>query len=267
MNALQGKLLGILSYFHKTCAANGLSYYAAYGTLLGAIRHNGFIPWDDDMDVWMPRPDYDKLLAIADQPPYRMEAPGRNGGDYYYPAGKLYDTSTTAVEITKFPVKKGVFLDVFPLDGLGDTRREAERRYWRLHFPYLLAASRLSVPRKGRSALKNCAIRLSSLIPEALFDTRKFIARADGKCRALPYAEKRYAGVPAGNFGTRDVFDKALFGAPVLHAFESIQIFIPSSYDRLLTDIYGDWRTPPPPERRTSGHDFAWIDLNRPYLE
>ena len=270
MNELQSKLLEAFSFFHNVCVENGLYYYASGGTLLGAVRHKGFIPWDDDVDVWMPRPDYERLSAILGtekRDKYIFETPMYNTGNHYYAMGKLYDTTTTMVEKTKFKDKKGVFIDVFPLDGLGKTETERNKIFRKMHFENLLLASRVSVPRKQRSALKNMAIRISSLMPESVLNTEKMILKFDRQCAALPYEGCKYAGVLMGAYGMRDVVPMEWLKEPALYDFESIKIYGVRNYDECLTYIFGDWRKLPPKEKQVSVHDFELLDLEHGYLE
>lgn len=130
MNELQKKLVDILSWFHNLCNNNNLNYYAIGGTALGAIRHGGFIPWDDDIDVGMPRTDYEKFIKIANKysKKYAIEYPGINK-DFLYPYAKIYDTQTTLIENKRYKIKRGIYIDVFPLDGIGNTKKESLKNF------------------------------------------------------------------------------------------------------------------------------------------
>ncbi len=110
---LQECLLEMLHWFHDFCISHNLRYYALGGTMLGAARHKGFIPWDDDLDVGMPRDDYEKLFTLMKYHPgdrYMLETPYSNAPEYNYCFFKLYDTKTTLVENLKYKIKRGVYM-------------------------------------------------------------------------------------------------------------------------------------------------------------
>lgn len=115
--------MNILEEFDKICSAHHLRYYVAYGTLLGAVRHQGFIPWDDDIDVWMFREDYETLKKIAAQ---EVRAPYFFQDTYtdtmLWAFSKIRDSRTTAIENFNIPksFNQGMFIDIFPLDDVPD---------------------------------------------------------------------------------------------------------------------------------------------------
>ena len=112
--------LGILDYIVDICNKYNLIYYLSYGTLIGAIRHKGFIPWDDDIDISMPRDDYEKFLKITSSgqinSKYKCLVPLVDG--YYYEFAKVIDTSTIVEDVSVQSTENGVWVDIFPLDGL-----------------------------------------------------------------------------------------------------------------------------------------------------
>ena len=120
---LKKKLIDMLKWFHNFCVANNIRYYVLGGTMLGAVRHHGIIPWDDDIDVGVVSDDYLKLEGLfshTKQTRYKFEGPSTEASDYYYSFSKLYDTSTTLIENTKYRIKRGVYIDIFPLVGMGN---------------------------------------------------------------------------------------------------------------------------------------------------
>jgi lipopolysaccharide cholinephosphotransferase len=122
MNELQKKQLEILKEFDRVCRENNLTYFANGGTCIGAIRHNGFIPWDDDVDVMMPREDYEKLLKLQNpwsDSKYFLQT-FRTDKHYVLNFAKLRDSSTTYLESLFYNIRQnhGVWIDIFPLDGI-----------------------------------------------------------------------------------------------------------------------------------------------------
>lgn len=269
MNQHQEKLLGIIKFFHEFCVENNLRYYVTGGSLLGAMRHEGFIPWDDDIDVAMPRPDYEKLRELLEgkQGRYILETPYSKAKDYGYTMSKIYDSETTAVEKVKFNTCRGVFLDVFPLDGIGNTKDEMVRNHKKIYWLNMFIATRTSIPRAERSWYKNVAILVSSIIPEKLLNTKRIICKLDKMCARIPYDNSKYVGNLAGAYGLREIVDRDLFGEPKLYKFEDTYVYGVEKGDEYLTQIYGDWRQLPPEDKRSSGHDFELLDLNRSYIE
>ena len=107
MTEMQERLLEIFRWYHAFCEEHGLRYVATAGTLLGAVRHGGFIPWDDDLDVAMPRPDYERFLALMeglDGPRFLVEYP-KDKRDYAYPYAKVYDKESVLIERTRYQTK------------------------------------------------------------------------------------------------------------------------------------------------------------------
>lgn len=112
MTEIQEKILDIMKWFHEFCQENEIRYYVVGGTMLGTVRHKGFIPWDDDIDVGIPRADYEKLLANKDslfknENRYCLESFRDGKPDYEYPYAKIYDTQTTLVENCRQKTKRG----------------------------------------------------------------------------------------------------------------------------------------------------------------
>ena len=167
MTEIQTKLLDMLIWFDGFCRTNNLRYYALGGTLLGACRHQGFIPWDDDVDVGMPRKDYEKLaelMGLKIHDGYVLETEYSADPKYCYFFSKLYDTSTTLLEDVATGLKRGLFLDIFPLDGIGNGDRPDLQYYGKIKRKAWFYLARVTVVREGRSALKNLAAVLAKII-------------------------------------------------------------------------------------------------------
>ena len=264
---LKEKLVEILGWFHDFCVKNNLRYYAAGGTMLGAMRHQGFIPWDDDVDVCMPRSDYNKFIELMkenDNDKYELETPETLEKDYYYPFCKLYDTQTTLVENTKYKIKRGIYLDIFPLDGFGQTEEEARKNFNKTQKTYNLLLSKVAGIRKGRKFYKNIAVILFRLIP---INPKKILKKLVRQCAERDFDQYAFGGNPVGAWRFREIMPTAVMGQPKLYKFENIEIYGAQDADAYLTNLYGDWRQLPPEEKRVTHHDFIYIDLEKSYLE
>lgn len=268
MNVVQSKLLDILSWFHEFCINNNLRYYAIGGTLLGAIRHEGFIPWDDDIDVGMPRNDYKRLLELAASipQPYLLETPQSDAKDFVYAFSKIYNTDTTLIEKGKKNIKRGIYLDVFPLDGLGNSIEEAKRQFARTSKLVKKLAVRVSPVRKGRGFLKNCAVVLSRCIPHLVLSDKKLAQRLDKVASEIPYDESVFVGNIVCNYKINHILRRDYFGTPTLYKFENIEICGAEDYNGYLTQAFGDWQKLPPENERVSLHLKTELNLNKSYL-
>ncbi len=266
----QEKLLEMLKWYDRFCRENNLRYYALGGTLLGAVRHGGFIPWDDDIDVGMPRPDYDRLASIMGakvHDHYVLETAYSDDPEYCYPFCKLYDTDTTIIENVRCKLKRGIYIDVFPVDGVGANREAGIAYYHSVARKSNLYLSRIAGIREGRSFLKNMAVRVMGLIPDAIWNKKKQRIAIDRACRRFDYDQSLYGGNMLGNWGDREIVDMRYFGTPTEQPFEDMKLLCVEDYDSYLTSIYGDWRKLPPKEKQVSHHDFSYCDLHTSFLK
>ncbi len=269
MNELQIKLLEMLDYFHHLCIEKGLRYYVVGGTALGTVRHQGFIPWDDDIDVAMPRPDYERLKEISKTlrlDNYILEYPG-TAKDFVYPYGKMYDTSTTLIENTKYATKRGIFIDIFPIDGLGTTKEESIKKFRSVDGLYNLFSTKTCAIRKGRIWYKNLALNIMRLIPDFIINPHELMKKIEATSKKISYDNSVYVANLVGNWHEKEITLKEYFGEPTEYNFENIIVLGPEKIDAYLTNIYGNWRKLPPKEKQKSHHDFKKLDLYKSYLE
>ena len=271
MTNLQNNLFNILCWFHDFCVKNNLVYYLAYGTLLGAIRHKGFIPWDDDIDVFMPRGDYERFLdlTMSITGKYIVESTRNGNKDFYHAFAKVYDTESLLIENTKKPIVRGIYLDVFPLDGAGQNSSDCKRIERRLK---LLNAYKIikSIPLKGhkRNILKNALILLASLFPPYKQNFVCINHKINDVCKnKFSYNESKYvfAGASEPNLHFK-FYDKKIFEAPTICEFEGKEFFAPEKFVEYLENEYGDWQSLPPVEQRVSHHGILKLDLKQSYL-
>ncbi|WP_251548051.1 LicD family protein [Pumilibacter intestinalis] len=266
MTEIQLKLLDMLKWFHEFCIENKLRYYALGGTMLGAIRHKGFIPWDDDIDVGMPREDYDKMIELVidkQDEKYRLEKPLQNK-DFVYQYCKLYDTSTTLVENTRYKTKRGVYLDIFPLDGIGNTQEESKKNFKKIDKKTAYIMTKVCGLSKNRKLYKNLAIIVSRYI---IFPRwQKVLKNLDILCRTRKFDDCDYVANLYGNWHEREIVKREWFGTPCLYEFEDFEIYGVQNYDSYLSAIYGNYMKLPPIEKQKSHHDYLSLDLEKSYL-
>lgn len=266
MTEIQQKIFDMFKWFHEFCVKNDIKYYAIAGTALGALRHSGFIPWDDDIDVGLPRSEYDKLISLMDGKKfgkYVIEKPFDNK-DFTYGFAKIYDTTTTLIEHTRYNTKRGVYIDVFPLDGAGDNYENALESYRKVQKKRNWILIKTCAIRKGRKFYKNLSVVLGKLLP---FSWRKKAIKLDKICREKTYEESAFVANYYGAWGpTREMCKKDYFGTPKLYKFEDGEMYLPEDADKYLTTMYGDYMTPPPPEKQVTHHDFVSCDLTKSYL-
>ncbi len=270
LSPLQKRLLEMLRWFHEFCVEHDVTYYVAGGTLLGAVRHKGFIPWDDDVDIVLPRPDYERLIQLArreDCGRYLVETPDSENPDFYYAHAKLFDTETTLVEKAKYEIKRGVFLDLFPLDGAGSSYAEAKRTWGKVAKWNNLRTARVGVVRPQRSAFKNLVIEIAQLIPGALLDDRALAQKISHMWEDGSYENSTYVSVFVGSYGKKEIWPKYIYGQPQIMEFEDLSVYGVEQPELYLEAFYGDWRVLPPTDQREGvRHDYLELDLNRSYL-
>lgn len=258
--------LGILRDIDRVCREHDISYFLDSGTLLGARRHGGFIPWDDDVDLGMPRPDYERFLEIASQAlgdAYVVADPRRCQGQ----AGMfakiwIRGTKFFTEETVEAGISQGIFVDIFPYDRLHADGKIARRqrvmcRFWQSML-YLYHSKHINVPHSGLlGALEGGACTLAHAVIRACFGRERIVEgfemwalRGDDDPGSM-YATMAYA---ATCFSERVLF-------PVGNMeFEGVSFFVPADVETYLDDMYGaDWRELPSPEKR---RNHAPIELD-----
>mgnify|MGYP003289644159 CR=1 FL=1 len=261
---IKERLIDMLSWFHDLCEDNNLRYYIVGGTMLGAVRHQGFIPWDDDIDVAMPDADYKKLseLLAKEKGRYILETPETEAKDFFYSFSKIYDTNTTLVENTKYKTKRGIYIDVFPLVGMGNTQEESLKNFKNIEKVNNLLISKVTGIRKGRSFLKNVIVTIFRAIP---LNEKKLLNKVVRSYFTKSWDECSWGGNPVGAWRFKEIMPKDIMGLPTLYNFEGLKVYGAEKYDQYLTQLYGNWRELPPESKRVSHHDYLYCNLHKGY--
>lgn len=246
--------LNILIYFTEVCKENNLRYYLGGGTLLGAVRHKGFIPWDDDIDVMMPRPDFQKLLSLSiNNENYNIIKPGAAG--YYYNFAKLVDTRTILEEKgIKLIDGLGVYIDIFPLDGMPETPDARKKRFKELNsIRKRINNTCLLKPKFHRNPfayLNACRIYNSNKNIDLSSLQKKYLDSA----LKNSFDDSEFVFAAGGAYGARDIFPGKWFEKEIELQFENLSVKAFNGYDFYLSQLYGDYMTLPPEDKRVTPH-------------
>ena len=247
---LKNHQLEILDSFSTFCERESLRYFLAYGTLLGAIRHSGFIPWDDDIDVWMPRPDFERLISSFedDKKPFFRPFFARHDRNCSIPMAKIHDTRTVVYEPRYKPGGFGIYIDVFPLDGVS-----SNSSFWAFPvFYHLINAKQalLSFPRPLGKQLAILTVKAASFPLSSNWLARQI----DRIARHEPFEESELVVNRICRAARREVCPRHFFERHVYHVFEDRRYRIPVEYDEVLRRCFGNYMQLPPENERISNH-------------
>ena len=252
----------ILKYFHAFCVEHGIRYFISHGTLLGAVRYGHFIPWDDDLDVLVPREDYNRLMTLfRDNDRYRLFAYERNTA-YRYPYAKLCDMSTRKVE-TGYDngVELGLDIDIFPLDSwdhdLENAKREVKRQKRNIFYLSLTKLEKPDSHHPVKRFVKGIVMSLCKL-----FGSKYYIEKIIKEANKPEQKGSPYMGSKAWCvYGERDIMPADVFSEAIELEFEGQMFYAPVGYDTFLTSLYGDYLPEPPVEKRKTHHSFKAYKL------
>lgn len=265
MNNLQAVQLNILKEVSLICTKHDIPYSLGYGTALGAVRHKGFIPWDDDIDIVMMRKDFEKFENVwANEAPDNIFLQTYKSDPFYpYPFAKIRDSSTTFMETgcEHLNINHGVFIDIFPFDYLPKRKTQRLLQLFYAELVWILARKNLT--------RKNLKGRISSLFC--------FLFSEKARKRAMEYFQKKASkypfesaiGISNLNYGigwASEIYSKDSLLNLEQTDFEDSSFLLMKEYDAHLKVLYGDYMTPPPVKDRT-GHAYIVCDTTKPYLE
>ncbi len=258
---LHNCLLDAGKAFNEICIKHNLKYYLSGGTLLGAVRHHGFIPWDNDMDMMMPRDDYEKLLSLNYNDGRYKVIDCFSDQNYGYSFAKIIDTKTRRVSIddanqTDF----GVYIDIFPIDGYPDSvffsnLRNLHLRYLRLWRNFML--NKETSKSKRFSGIKNFIRRINPIT------SNSYSRRINRIGQKKKYADSKYVGVQSGTHVQKNERNpKSIFDKTIYLPFDDTSFPCPSGYDEYLSHLYGDYMQLPPENQRYATHSNKFYYIN-----
>ena len=263
---LWGILLDILSEFNRVCQDNKLSYFLCDGTLLGAVRHKGMIPWDDDIDVAMPRKDYDKLLELSHKfrSPYLLQSPTSDKG-YCLSFAKVRNINTTfaAESLMYNDFNQGCFIDIFPLDFINIDNIDSCDTLFN-HIKLLARCIGVALRRANPNFINN-DIEIENILKEktlnVLYNEIQSLAKSAGSSEDLYLASL----VSTITHYRKKAMPISCTKETILLPFENLTLPVPIGYEEILTRLYGDYKQFPPENQRGSWHQGFIIDPDVPY--
>jgi len=246
---LQNKMLGILLEIDRICRENNIRYLLDGGSMLGAVRHHGFIPWDDDADVMMPRDDYDRFIEIAPRAlgkKYVFQCI-ENTREYPYNFGKVFDTSTEFYEkfTAKLNISHGVYVDVFPMDYVDENYLKQARMIGHLT---MARYYKLGISHRAKGLV-------AKLIPLSVIN--KIISK---KMRYCDNSSPKVCKL-CHHGKNKPPIDISLFNNVIRVEFESAMLPVPAEYNCFLSERYGDYMKLPPIEKRVPVHQITEVRL------
>ena len=251
--------LNILNEVIKICEKNNLTYYMMGGTFLGAVRHKGFIPWDDDIDISLSRPEYEKLLNILkEQLPKNFIVDNflDNDESLIY-ATRVEDSNIKVLDkAANVECVRNAWIDIFPLDGMPNNsilRKLHEWRllYLRLKFKYSIFSKSVTQSKKHRPIHERILIFLGNHIKfEKILNKKECLRDLDKALKKYDYEKSKYVVNFMGAYEFKEMFKKEIYENCKLYDFENVKLNAPKDYDFVLTQMYGDYMKVPPVDER-----------------
>lgn len=265
--------LDLLSEFKRVCDKYGLKWFVGYGTLLGVVRHKGFIPWDNDIDVAITRQSFDKLCEVASlefNEPYFLQTPMSENGRFFRTLCKFCNSCTTGASELEWMlgINCGLFIDVFILDEIPDDNRLVQKMFDKINYFNHFARFYSPYPRydKGIKYLKN-------IIWSLIWKYKYRECGGDVLFEDLSRYLSQYAGKKSTRWMALEVtpekslnLDKSMWKDTLMADMEFMKVPIPNGYDWILTDHYGDYMQMPPVEKRVN-HEYLQLEPEVPYKE
>lgn len=269
LRKLQLKELDTLVYFKEFCDKNNLLFYLCGGCCIGSLRTGGFIPWDDDIDILMPRDDYEKLYKLWDNDKQERFKLLRTDEKIF--TGNIFttivDTETTCVKANQahLDIPFGIMMDIFPIDGCpkGKFKRTMQKLNAMIYSLFLAQI----VPENHGGIMALGSKFLLSIVRSPKAREKKW-RNAERRMSKYKIADCEYiTELCEGVHSMQPEYPKEWFASAVYREFEGLQMPIPVGYDPYLKKAFGDYMTIPPEDKQKPHHDMILVDTERSYKE
>ncbi len=265
VHEMQQKGLEMLLFFDQFCTEHNLTYFLCGGCCIGAVRNGGFIPWDDDVDVFMPRPDYERLKRVwVNTERYAIQYPTRDI-QIQNQFLTICDNTTTFIKTYQkdLDINQGLPMDVLPLDGCPKGWRRKTQKMWALLYSLFVVGK---APENHGKLVYHLGKLALALAPSQ-----------NGRYRVWRHCEKKMTQYPieecdyitelcSGPHYMQNEYPKKTFDHAVRRSFEGHELPIPSDVDQYLTMAFGNYMELPPAEKRVCHHEYEFMDMHKSYL-
>ncbi len=270
MDLWNRKLVLITKFVVDVCQANNLRYFVGYGSALGAVRHHGMIPWDNDVDICIPRPDYIKFISkvksMGDIPDYEILTP-EDTPFYYSTQIRVVDKTTSLLFWKRQPCLMGIYVDVFPIDGTsGDIEETTQvyERFVKLEYRFIWVNSKYTLANLWyyfTHGQKERCLRSIVYYCNRRYFRDKILSEIKQLCTRYDYDSSQKVIVYLHTSGMRQLIEKRLVDSVIYVQFENIKVAIPEHFDEYLRHFYGDYMKLPPIEERLERHNLDYLNL------
>ncbi len=251
----------ILTQLDALCKQLNIRYSLCGGSLLGAVRHKAFIPWDDDIDIIMPRPDYNALISYCKEKEtvFRLishETEKEYG--YLFAKATAKNTVITDENCGTDKLSYGVYVDIFPVDALDDTREKSLKLFRKTDLlrNILIAKNWKRFFRSKSRSIIYEPVRLAFFILSRFFSKKFLISRIEKQYKK-DFGTTKYCACVCGSYRSKEILPTTVYEQYTELEFESGSFMALKNYDTYLTAIYGDYMTLPPKEKQVSHHSFT----------
>lgn len=258
---IQHVSLEILKDVHNFCVENNIKYTLQGGSLLGAVRHNGFIPWDDDVDIAMPRPDYERFCEIYKSRRNYELICKENSQGCLIAFARVCEMVRTYVDCTQLPwndKSTGIWIDIFPLDGAEDDVIQVKKRIRRMKRLWI-HSFRIRTAKRKYSSYETYWEKFIHMFRKALFGRQDIMNSYISKCKQISYGvTAHYCNWAYLDYGVHEYHRTTVLEKCILHDFEDTKFFIMQGYNEALHEKFGDYMKLPPEEKRKARHLFQY---------